>query len=337
MAFKVRTRVIVLSILALLLISAAATSYYLLNQPKWVADTALFFLKKSSPSNLVFKEITIESLRWDHWQNLSLENIRIKCKVNGESYFISAGQVRLEHLSALLSAEPLLVDVSHMVLVADSLNVSDLQLQAKIYLKSLRYDHADASFYAARVESNQYVLDDLRADVADHHGELTVTRLIGRCYGGALAVQGKVGYLKPQSYRLDIQLKEISSSLLAQANPNFGQLNAVVNGDVKIQDDKGRGLMLQADLKAPSGGSMKASLLRYLAQYVPQRKQVEDLIRQDANVQLNKAQMTILSVDPEKISSEVILNSSSLNLNMDVKFDINIEGGIDGFLAYIHQ
>jgi hypothetical protein len=130
---------------------------------------------------------------------------------------------------------------------------------------------------------------------------------------------------------------EISSSLLAQVNPSFAQLTAVVNGNAKIQDLEGTGLLFQADLKAPAGGTMKASLLRYLAQYVPQRRQVEDLIRKDANVQLNKAQMMIKSLDAERISAEVILNSSSLNLNMDVKFDINIEGGIDSYLTYIHQ
>ena len=82
---------------------------------------------------------------------------------------------------------------------------------------------------------------------------------------------------------------------------------------------------------------MKASLLRYLAQYVPQRRQIEDLIRQDEYVSLDKAQAKITSVSREKLSSDILLNSSSLNLNMEVKFDINVEGGLDHLLEYMRQ
>lgn len=81
---------------------------------------------------------------------------------------------------------------------------------------------------------------------------------------------------------------------------------------------------------------MKASLLMFLAQYVPQRQQIEGLIERNELIPLEKAEIIVTSLSSEKISSQVSLKISSINLNMNIKFDFNIEGGLENLLEYVH-
>jgi hypothetical protein len=323
---------IILGILFVFLIAGVVLTLAL-QQPRFAANTALYLLKKSH-SNIVYKEITVEKIHWFSWDKVDLENVRIKCKINGESYYFSTGKVVIDNVKALVGNAPLLLHINNLAVISDQLNISDIEIQSKIYFEMFHYQRLEVIALMSRLEWNQYLFENVKGLFKDNGHQLNFTDIQAHFYGGNIHLDGWMSYVKEISYHMDIQLNDVNSFLLAKVNPNFGQLTAVIEGTVKLENSKLQGMMIQAALQAPAGGSMKASLLKYLAQYVPQRQQVEDLISKDAQVDLTKIQANVLSLDREKISSEVILNSSSLNLNMDVKFDINIEGGIAGLLEY---
>jgi hypothetical protein len=329
--FKNAKKIIRLTILLCFLLGCLVV--WALGQPKLIADSLLSVLKKH-PSAVVFKEINIDSIYWRSWQQVELRNVRIKCKIKGESYLLSSGTIQVEHLKGLFDGKPLLVYIKNLAVVSDKLNFSDVMMENKFYFQKLRYKRSETSFDMVRAEWNEYVVENVKGNLKDQANLFELSQVEASLYGGEARLTGWASYANTLSYEVDIKLKAVHSTLLAKANPSFAQMTAIVDGRIKLEDPHGQGLMIQADVGSPQGGSMKASLLRYLVQYVPQRKQVEQLIAKDADVDLSKMQFKMVSVGPETISAEVVLNSSSLNLNMDVKFDINMDGGIAGLLEY---
>jgi hypothetical protein len=331
---KIAAKIIVSIVLILLVLSA--TLLFALNQPRFITDTSLYFLKKSS-SNIIFKEITIDKVHWFSWQGVHLQNVRIKCKIKGVSYFFSTGEMTIDHLTALINKTPMNVEIKSLALVSDRLNVSDIHLQGQIYFKMFHYDYLQGALAASQINWGQYLFEGFKGNFNDQNRRFSFSDAQAKVYGGSIEAKGWFKYSNRLSYNVNVQFINVNSALIAQVNPNFEQVTALINGTIIIKDYKKKGFLIESDLHAPLGGSMKASLLRYLAKYVPQRQQVEDLIQKDADVTLSKIQAKVTSIDKEKIISEVILNSSSLNLNMDVKFDIHVEGGIKALFEYVHQ
>ena len=228
-----------------------------LGQPKWLAATALKVLNhfQQQDKGVVFKEITMDAVRWHSCNSLTLENLRLRFKAKGSTYFVSTGTVNVDDLQGLIGKTPLKVEVKNLAVVSDSLNISNVVAQGKIYFQQGRYQHMESQLQAAMLEWNE-----------------------------SLSMAGVKGF---------VNLKQ--------------------------------GWLVEADLEAHGGGHMKASLLQYLAQYMPQRQQIEDLINQGKDVDLTQAHFKVISLSNDKLSSQVLLKSAPLNLDMNVTFDINIK------------
>ena len=141
---------------------------------------------------------------------------------------------------------------------------------------------------------------------------------------------------KETAYKLEAHLEHVNTALLAPINPAFSQLMVITNGDLIFNNSPKAGPSLRISLQSPTGGFMKASLLQFLAKYVPQKQQIEELIKNNQEIAVNTAQVEINSISEDKITSNIKLFSSSVNLDMNVKFDINIDGGIWSVFEYIN-
>ena len=332
MPSKVRKRIIFFSLFTFLFLIVAYC--IAINQPKFITKTALYFLNKHH-SDVIFKDISIDQLHWNSYEKVSLKNVSIKCKVKGRLYRISIGDLSLDHLSGVLfSSQPLKFNTNNMYVNSADIRASDIQSQGSLYFNSFKYKHLDMFILIPKLEWKQYLFKNFNGNITDNGQSFTFSNVKARSYGGDLRFKGYVKYFESLSYNIEVLFDEVDSSLMTETNSVFTQLTVVIKGAVVITNQNNKGLSIQADFQAPSGGHMKASLLKYLAQYVPQRKQIEDLIIKDADVALDKAQMTIASLNSDKLSTDVFLNSSSLNLNIKVKFDIHVDGGLDRLLRY---
>ncbi len=309
--------------------------FFLLNQPKFLAKTALYFLKKSS-SNIFYKELTLEKVQWRTWNKPTLEDLKVKCRINQATYVLSAGHVDINHLNGLIDGNPIDINIQAVAISNNVLNVSDMQVQMKAYFDSFHYQHLETIIKSPKVVWNRYVLKNIQANLVDNGKQINLNHIQARFYEGTVELHGIVNYSKDSFYNTDIRLIHVNSILMSEANEVFSQLTAVVDGLIKLDSNEKQGLSFSANIQAPLGGYMKASLLMFLAQYVPQRVQIEDLIRHNARVALDNAEAQITSVGRDNLSSDVSLNSSSLNLKMKVKFDIHVEGGLEHLLEYIH-
>ncbi len=266
------------------------------------------------------------------WSKLDLKEIDLKVKFKGIQYVVNCYQIRLSELENLLTKAPVILSVNHADITSSLITISDLQGKTQIFFEHLKYQYSQTDFLADEVKYGQYVMGHIKGNLYNNNKLIFLKSVTGDLYGGDFYAQGSIQYVAPISYNLELKLKKVSSFLLAQVNANFSQLTAVVDGHVKVKSHERSGLLIEADLYAPSGGSMKASLLKFLAQYIPQKQQIESLIEHNEQIILEKAQFKLLSISYNDLSSEVILTSPSINLNMNVKFDIHMDGSLESLL-----
>lgn len=325
----------VILILSLSVIILVTICVCLLNQPSFLSWATRFIINKYS-TGIIVDRVSMDQVRWFFWQKVSLKNFKVTSRIRGVGYQLSSSQVIIDSLDGLISKDPIKVTVKDSNIISKDLTVSGVETETRIHMDRFKYSFSLTQMSIAQLKYRQYSINDIKGSLNDANRQIVLSNVYGNLYGGNMLLNGWFKYSAPMSYQSRIQLNHVDSNLLSKENPSFSQLTAVVDGDITLKNFKNSGLNIQADLHAPSGGRMKASLLMFLAQYVPQRQQIEDLIQRNEQIPLDKARIIVTSLSSQKISSQVALTSSSINLNMNIKFDFNIEGGLEHLLEYIH-
>lgn len=149
----------------------------------------------------------------------------------------------------------------------------------------------------------------------------------GDFYGGTLEGKAVVRFKPPMSCILDLVLNDIATVQLVKVNAAvFGDVNGIVQGDFHLSAQGERIKSLKAHFHMLPQGTIKAELLQYLAQYLPQRQEIEALIKNNEQVPLDNASVVITSVSDHKFLYNINLYASKLNLKMNVDIDMNMDG-----------
>ncbi len=333
MAFQ-RCSKIVLT-LFLILVLLLLSLIWAVRNPGFLSWVTKRVINKYS-SEIIIEAVSINQVQWFSWQKVSLKQLKLKSQIRSVEYQFFSSEIVLDSLGSLFRKEPISVIVKDLNIVSKDLTLNGIEAETHVLIDRLRYNSSLTQVSITQLKYKGYSINKIKGSLNDTNGQVSLSNVYGNLYGGSMVLNGWFKYLTPMSYENKIHLDHVDSSLLAQANPSFAQLTAVIDGDIKLKNFKNSGLDIQANLQAPSGGKMKASLLMFLAQYVPQRQQIEGLIERNELIPLEKAEIIVTSLSSEKISSQVSLKISSINLNMNIKFDFNIEGGLENLLEYVH-
>ncbi len=159
------------------------------------------------------------------------------------------------------------------------------------------------------------------------------------CYEGKIGARFQISYDKMFSYHADIVVDQINLSGLEQVNRDvFSNLTGLVSGNFKIAGDAKNISSFSSDWHIVSDGKIRAELLKNLLQYIPpstQRKELEELIKKNGLVNLEKGVVHLESVGDQTISSVINLESRKLNLNTNLTVDVNVEGGIKNYYKHL--
>ncbi len=320
-------------LIAVLFILAAGTALTWAIQSPRCWERAGMSLLKGRFQDVVIKNIVIDKVRVSKEGICSFENLNIKARVQGNLYYVSVGKLELTKLWSLLSSG-VDVDLDHLAIVSTSFNISELKLRGQLLFKNSQVDHFTGQLSIQRLEFQQYTLSDLSADVeADAVHRLSLNHLDAGAYHGRLKGAIYMDYLPQLSYSIKALIIDLDIEELAKVNADlWGNMKGIVQGEIEARADLKGINEFKGHLSTSKGGQVKALVLQYLAQYMPQRQILEALIKDNADVFLEKADLNFLSVSDKKVSLKLAMMSAKLNLNMNIDFDINIDGGLNGLL-----
>lgn len=310
-------------------------SCFVFNQPRCVEPLIKFVVNRYS-STVKVQQVHIDQLQWSFFRSLFISNLHIDCTLKNETYKLKVTDFSLKGFNGLLLKKPIHLSIKDLDVDSKVITIWGANLDGDLSTNYFSYELLTAFVLIPKLKWKNYVVNNLKGDINDIKGRISFANLQGKFYSGEVILNGWYQYEKPLSYHVQSRLTGVDTALLSEINPAFEQLTAVISGDIQFEDADTKGISIQANLNAPLGGFMKASLLQFLARYIPQRQQIEDLVKHNQQIALNKAQIKIMSLSPEKISSNIKLLSTSINLDMNVKFDINIEGGLNNLLEYVN-
>jgi hypothetical protein len=163
----------------------------------------------------------------------------------------------------------------------------------------------------------------------ERHGLGLIFDIAGHFYGGTVTGTASIECRRSMPYVLDVVLKNVETIRLIELNAVvFSNIKGIVEGCVHLAGEGESIKGLKARLRMLPRGQVKAQLLQYLAQYLPQRRQIETMIKDQEDIPLDNAFVMITSVSERKFLYNINLYASKLNLKMNVDMDMNIEGGL---------
>ena len=180
---------------------------------------------------------------------------------------------------------------------------------------------------AVALKARDVKLEEIHIARVEHHG---LESIILDAVTAKVRFKDEIYFLSAAQVRLDhlsfLRIDGIKTDL-------SGEVNGTVQGDIHLDTQGDRVKDLKARFYMLPQGTIKAELLQYLAQYLPQRQEIEALVRDHADIPLDTAVVAITSVSDRKFLYNINLYAPKLNLKMNVDIDMNMDGNIKDLLG----
>ncbi len=325
-------RKVIIILLVILALGSLALAGAVQSPRVW--EKVLLQLGNNRWPDIAIKSIAIEQVHLSRQGTLTITRLNARLKFKGSTYYLSTGHIQL---SGLWGFSNLPLEIKHLALVSDAVNVSDLSLNGYAQFEGFNFKQLDAVLTAAAIEYDKYLLADISTKLQADIKQVTGSDFKAGLYKGNLNGQIRLEYLPQLTYYVDMALAGVDIEELTKALPALSSMKGVVYGSIKLWAQADQLIELKAQFNQPKGGQIKAELLSYLAQYIPQRQQIEALIKDKADIFLDRADMSVSSLSDKKLAAQIKLLSAKLNLDMNVTIDINIDDGLLSLLSNLKQ
>lgn len=327
---RLKKRILIPFIVFCLIGVGAVWAYNTLSSPQWWGKFLVTSLNKSK-GDVRVREILIDSVTLNVGKgSIHFKGVKTKFKVKQASYFLSTGDLIVDGLYGLLApGSNIPIQAKHNALVSDQLNVSDIDIQGVVVLAHRQIERYEGEIMAKTLEFNKIVVSDVKSKVSGDLTKLKFSELTLALYQGQLKSEILIGFGEVSSLSINANYEGIDVAQLASLNPTlFSQMKGLVDGQVQVTAQDGKIKAFRGRGIAPHGGMVKAALIKFLLQYMPQKEQIEMLIAGNDDIPLNQAKIETVSFNDEKFASQIKLFSSQLNMDINLTLDINLEGGL---------
>ncbi len=287
----------------------------------------------------IVKNFQIQSFQSEKYNfrfpfRLNLENVKCLARINGLSHKISCRQISLYSVSFhQVKGVVSKLDVETPLYRAQGFDVVAL---ADFNAKGIR--QLDGTLSGSQASFLDYEARRISSLVKGDNEKIWFVDLAADFYAGKVNGDIFLDYAHQMSYSITMFLTGVDLERLRSVNDGvFSQIQGHLNGVVKLAGDMKTVSSIEASLDVPVGGKLKASLLGFIVQYIPQstqRKELEGLIKTNGDVPFEQGNIRLKNLTSEKLATEIGLKSAKFNLDLNLGVDINIEGGLESLLRH---
>ncbi len=308
----------------------------------WWVQTPSFWVyamgKSLNRPGVQVSKLTIGSAHVS-WQSIELSQLTGRIKVGNDSFYVSAGTISLDDWRAVLRGGANKGHAGHVSIVGDKLSVSELAADLGFDWKPLRLEKVMGAVKAVDLTFEKYEFAGINMPVEWKDGIFTSKTLSGKLAEGVFGGEIMVVPEPDLKYSMDIRVDGLNTAgLPADSESLLGQVKAHLSGTVSF---RGKGSSLTSatgSFTSAEGGAMKAKLLGYIVQYVPQLHQVlEDLIKEDGDITLDQGGISFNSLSQKKWQTKVKLYSKKINLDLNLDADINFDTSVNKWFKRLHR
>ncbi|MFH1359806.1 MAG: hypothetical protein ABIJ41_02070 [Candidatus Omnitrophota bacterium] len=287
---------------------------------------------------ITIRKFTITKQTYDFPKKLTFQNVSLLFDREQEAYSLDFKTIELSGLFGLifknhpvaLQAEGGLFETSAFCL--EGLEVNLKTTDTKVWKGPVLIKKAKASGFEATNISGNAEVQSQKAVVSD---------IKGSSYRGKVTGRLTVHFAPDVRYEADIAFQDLDTHEMESINPSlFSQVRGQIYGTILIRGPAGGLETIQMNMQLGEGAELLAGVLQPLLKHIPkstQRKEIQAAIKEGRMIGINDAALTLGNSDDKTVSTEILLKSKALNIDVDVKIDVNIEGGLQNLLKTVLQ
>ena len=140
------------------------------------------------------------------------------------------------------------------------------------------------------------------------------------------------------TFAVDMMLDGLNLKQLERFNQSiFSNLEGKLYGNIHVKGNSKALNFLQVNARIIEEGKVRASMLKFFTQYLPNTKEkaaLESLVKNNGKLPFEKAVFKLKSLDEHNLSGLLEMSSKTINLNLNVPVDIKIDGTWDSLIRW---
>jgi len=287
--------------------------------------------------SITVKELKVHRLDFDFPSDLTVESIQLIIDYEKESFSISLDQLRIERLTHLVfSPHTLKFVINGLSVQSEDFNLKNVDTIIEVFFEDDRFKNISGVLKISEGDIRNCYFSDLYTIITGDTENITFNDVEADFYNGN--IQGKIvlEYDDILVYNIFLLFEEIDLVRLRDFNSTlFSKVKGRMNGDFAMSGDVVNMRSLKAQFNISKGGYLKAVLLAPLLDYIPkstQRRKLQQLMGTNADIPIETAKFSLESISEDRFESSVDLESQQFNLDVDLKLDINVEGGFKNLI-----
>ena len=318
--------------LAILLILTPAGIYFL-TRPSVLAKIVQLRVNASA-GDLKLTELNFENIQFSQNGLVRIQGVSFTAllPLQKEKWRGGIPVVYLDNLKSFLGRKKITVSFPEAHLKANTAQLPRISFKAPLTFSGRKWRITDGNVSIDSLALKGMVLTGLQAWLNGNEELLTADPWTFKWAGGNIS--GDLTASK-ETYKIHADVTQVDLSEIARMKSAiFGPMHGHINGRIEIEWEAGKIRALKGYWDAPSGVEMRAVFLKLLLPYLPpsaQKNILTDLIVHDAVVFFDHADVYMTSPQSDLMEFEIKLLSQKLNLNIDLKIDLNMDGGLKNF------
>ncbi len=311
--------------------------YFLLN--------TTFFVEKILPGVLKnqLRDFAVETVKCQsqHFQfpdQIQWRDLEIVLRKDDERQTYRINEMGAKRLFSFFNAEGIDLHILKGSAQSPVFDMRGIDFNGKVYFREIHFQEVKGVFHVDEIKINSYEISQITGDLVGDVQKMEMKHLIGSAYDGQIQGQIFLDFAKGVTYSIDAVVVDLESQSLRRANDTlFSSFQGSFAGDLKIRGDIENVKGLSANFSMASGGKIKASLLGFILQHIPQsqqRKDLEKLIKTNGDVLLEKAEISMQSLKEDQLVNRINLESRKFNLDIHLEVEVNVEGGLGRWFKY---
>lgn len=269
------------------------------------------------------------------WGELSFEDFQVvlQNKTSKYKFFVQSFDI-VNHHPLWKQEKTITFGMDGAFIDTPQLRLQGLQGEVTLQWASDSPLHWTGTCEIASLDFDSYHLDKIFMGLEGEQRSVFAKYFSAQGYGGE--IQGQMYVDDEVSYDLHLRLSNMDSKALRLVNEQiFSQVNGMLGGEIKISGVGNQIKILTGEANIHSGGKIRASLFSLIVPYIPpssQRKNLEDLIKINGEIPIDKASLHLNNTGEDKLSTTLDLESQKFNLRLNLAIDVHLDAPLGSLL-----
>jgi len=308
----------------------------------WVTPWIVHRLIAQSLPQFKVDSIQIAKQKFYFPGQINFQNIQIILKDKADFYTLQVQNFFCDGLDSLWRANSKLsMEIKEGKVESKNIHISTVEGNGHLSLNRGKILTIWGEVKSKGNRFRNYEAQEFFSPIEGDDQKLIFKNFSAQAYGARFKGEISMEYQPSFPYSIQLEFEGLNIHQLKVFNEMLPtQIEGILDGTM-VLTGKGNNLeTIHVDTRIVEGGKIRASLLGFITQYIPQsreRQHLQELLQDDAKIFVEEASVQIKSLNKNKLTGLMKIASEELNVDLNFPITINLDGKISSLLKYVDQ